>query len=54
MLGWLGEEEAKERVMKAVENVCGAGILTADLGGKANTKEVTTAICEELERLADK
>ncbi|KAK0104507.1 3-isopropylmalate dehydrogenase [Cadophora gregata] len=54
MMGWLGESEARLRLLKAVENVCGAGILTADLGGKANTKEVTQAICAELEKLASK
>ncbi|KAH9210796.1 isocitrate/isopropylmalate dehydrogenase [Leptodontidium sp. 2 PMI_412] len=52
MMGWLGEPEAKVRLLKAVENVCAAGVLTADLGGKANTKEVTQAICAELEKLA--
>jgi tartrate dehydrogenase len=54
MLGWLGEEEAKARLMKAVENVCSAGILTRDLGGTANTKEVTKAVCEEIEKLGSK
>ncbi|PVH87196.1 isocitrate/isopropylmalate dehydrogenase [Cadophora sp. DSE1049] len=54
MMGWLGESEARLRLLEAVENVCGAGILTADLGGKANTKEVTQAICAELEKLASK
>lgn len=52
MMGWLGEPEARVRLLKAVENVCAAGVLTADLGGKANTKEVTQAICAELEKLA--
>ncbi|KAG4438653.1 hypothetical protein IFR05_005834 [Cadophora sp. M221] len=52
MMGWLGEPEARVRLLKAVENVCAAGVLTADLGGKANTKEVTEAICAELEKLA--
>lgn len=51
MLGWLGEEEGKVRLMRAVENVCEKGILTKDLGGTANTKDVTKAVCEELERL---
>jgi tartrate dehydrogenase/decarboxylase/D-malate dehydrogenase len=32
--------------MRAVEQVCAAGILTPDLGGKATTKEVTRAVCE--------
>lgn len=51
MLGWLGESEAKDTLMQAIENVCSAGVLTADLEGTANTKEVTQAICEELEKL---
>lgn len=54
MLGWLGEAEAKDTLMKAIENVCTAGVLTADLGGTANTKEVTRAICEELEKLGSR
>jgi tartrate dehydrogenase/decarboxylase/D-malate dehydrogenase len=32
--------------MRAVEQVCAAGILTPDLGGKATTKAVTRAVCE--------
>ncbi|KUJ18665.1 isocitrate/isopropylmalate dehydrogenase [Mollisia scopiformis] len=51
MLGWLGEEEAKEKLMRAVENVCEKGILTKDLGGTAMTKDVTKAVCDEIERL---
>jgi isocitrate/isopropylmalate dehydrogenase len=51
MLGWIGEEGGKKRLMTAVENVCEKGILTRDLGGTANTKEVTQAVCEEIERL---
>jgi isocitrate/isopropylmalate dehydrogenase len=54
MLGWLGEEGAKARLMEAVKNVCSAGILTKDLGGTANTKDVTRAVCEEIERLGPK
>lgn len=48
---WLGEEDAKVRLMKAVENVCEKGILTKDPGGTAMTKDVTKAVCEEIERL---
>jgi isocitrate/isopropylmalate dehydrogenase len=54
MLGWIGEEGAKAHLMEAVENVCSAGILTRDLGGTANTKEVTKAVCKEIERLGSK
>lgn len=40
--------------MKAVENVCERGIMTKDLGGTAMTKDVTRAVCEEIERLERK
>ena len=49
MLEHLGEKEAAARLMQAVERVTGAGVaLTADLGGKANTKQVTEAVCAAL------
>lgn len=51
MLRWIGEEDAAKKLMVAVENVCGKGILTKDLGGSANTKDVTKAVCEEIGRL---
>ena len=35
-------------LMVAVEQVCAAGVLTPDLGGKATTKEVTRAVCEAI------
>jgi len=31
-----------------VEQVCAAGIVTPDLGGKATTVEVTRAVCEAI------
>jgi tartrate dehydrogenase/decarboxylase/D-malate dehydrogenase len=46
MLEHLGEKPAAALLMRAVEQVCTAGILTPDLGGKATTKEVTRAVCE--------
>ena len=51
MLGWLGEEDAKNELMACVERVCEAGILTKDLGGTAMTKDVTKAVCNEIEKL---
>lgn len=51
MLGWLGEEDAKEKLMACVERVCEAGILTKDLGGTAMTKDVTKSVCDEIEKL---
>jgi len=52
MLTWIGEEDAAKKLMIAVENVCRNGVLTRDLGGNANTKDVTKAVCEEIVRLA--
>ncbi|KZM26415.1 uncharacterized protein EKO05_0005901 [Ascochyta rabiei] len=51
MLTWLGEEKAAMKMMKAVENVAERGIVTKDLGGDSNTKEVTDAVCSELEKV---
>jgi tartrate dehydrogenase/decarboxylase / D-malate dehydrogenase len=46
LLNHLGEAEASERLMRAVEKVTGAGILTPDVGGTAATKEVTDAVVD--------
>ena len=51
MLTWLGEENAANRLMEAVEAVTERGITTRDLGGSAGTKEVTDAVCQELEKI---
>ena len=51
MVRWLGHESAAESLLECVENVCEAGIKTKDLGGTATTKEVTIAVCREIERL---
>jgi tartrate dehydrogenase/decarboxylase / D-malate dehydrogenase len=51
MLEHLGEKPAADLLMRAVEQVCAAGILAPDLGGKANTKEVTAAVIEALRGL---
>ena len=48
MLEHLGEAQAAGTLMRAVETVCAAGVLTPDLGGKATTKEVTAAVCDAL------
>ena len=45
MLEHLGEDAAAKRLMAAVERVCADGVLTADVGGKATTAEVTAAVC---------
>ncbi|MDH5798732.1 MAG: tartrate dehydrogenase [Paracoccaceae bacterium] len=44
MLDHLGEPAAATRLMRAVEQVCAAGILTPDVGGTATTQEVTDAV----------
>ena len=48
MLDHLGEANAAQRLMRAVERVCAAGILTPDVGGTAMTKEVTAAIVDAI------
>ena len=44
MLEHLGEQPAADRLMKAIEEVCAAGIMTPDVGGTATTAEVTEAM----------
>ncbi len=44
MLEHLGEQDAANRLMNAVEKVTGAGVLTPDVGGSATTQEVTDAV----------
>lgn len=48
MLEWLGEKEAGEQLMEAVEAVCVDGIKTKDLGGSSTTKEVTDAVVKRI------
>ncbi len=48
MLDHLGEASAAALLMRAVEQVCAAGITTPDLGGRATTAEVTHAVCEAI------
>jgi isocitrate/isopropylmalate dehydrogenase len=50
MLNWLGEHEAGKLLLDITETVCENGIMTRDLGGTATTKEVTAAVCAEIER----
>ncbi|KAL4866285.1 hypothetical protein BDV12DRAFT_187573 [Aspergillus spectabilis] len=44
MLTWVGNKEAADNLMRCVELVCEAGVLTGDLGGKAKTQDVVDAI----------
>ena len=48
MLEHLGEADAARRLMRAVEKVCADGILTPDVGGNANTQQVTDAVCDAI------
>lgn len=54
MVRWLGYDAAADYLMECVEAVCASGTLTRDLGGSAGTKEVTEAICKEIEISAGK
>jgi len=48
MLEHLGEKDAALRLMRAVEKVTASGLHTPDLGGKATTREVTSAVCDAI------
>ena len=49
MLDQLGEKEAADLMLAAIEAVTGEGkILTPDLGGKASTDEVVNAVMAKL------
>src|ERR1700675_2978392 len=48
MLEHLGEKNAALQLMHAVERVTASGLHTPDLGGKATTREVTSAVCDAI------
>ena len=48
MLEHLYERDAAQLLMQAVECVTTSGIHTPDLGGKATTQEVTSAVCDAI------
>ena len=52
MLEHLGLPQAHDLVMKAMSAVLASGIKTADIGGRANTSQVTNAVVKEIHRLA--
>ncbi|TKX21200.1 homoisocitrate dehydrogenase-2 [Elsinoe australis] len=57
MVRWVGKgelDQIADKMIDAIENVTAAGIKTRDLRGTANTKEVTEAICAEIEKLLKK
>jgi tartrate dehydrogenase/decarboxylase / D-malate dehydrogenase len=49
MLEHLGEIEASRWLLRAVEQVTGAGVLTPDLGGSATTKDVADAVIKAVQ-----
>lgn len=49
MLEHLGEKDAAQRLMRAIERVTAAGILTPDVGGTATTKQVTDAMVDAIQ-----
>ncbi len=51
MLEHLGFPESGDLVMEAMKSVFAEGICTADIGGKANTAEVTDAICAKIRKI---
>lgn len=48
MLDHLEEREASQQLMRAIEQVTLAGIVTPDVGGAASTREVAEAMCRAL------
>ena len=54
MLRWLGQEDAANVLLESVETVVEEGCRTADLGGNARTKDVTSEICRVIERALDR
>lgn len=48
MLEHLGEANAAERLLKAVDQVCASGVMTPDIGGDATTEQVTDAVVEAI------
>lgn len=52
MLEHLGFADAGELVMNALTETLAAGMTTADVGGRANTREVTEAVCTRIRMLA--
>jgi tartrate dehydrogenase/decarboxylase/D-malate dehydrogenase len=54
MLEHLGFPASGDLVMKALKETIASGICTPDVGGKANTLQVTDAICDRIRRPASK
>jgi tartrate dehydrogenase/decarboxylase/D-malate dehydrogenase len=52
MLEHLGFPDCGDLVMRALVETLSAGIATVDIGGRANTKDVTEAICRKIRELS--
>jgi isocitrate/isopropylmalate dehydrogenase len=52
MVAWLGEKDAADYLMQAVETVLQWGYRTRDLGGVSGSADVTNAVVQELERMS--
>jgi tartrate dehydrogenase/decarboxylase/D-malate dehydrogenase len=48
MLEHLGEKQAADRLMRAIETAVADGILTPDVGGSSTTDQVTEAVIEAI------
>jgi tartrate dehydrogenase/decarboxylase/D-malate dehydrogenase len=48
MLEHLGEADAAQLLMQAIERVTASGLHTPDLGGTATTRDVTSAVCDTI------
>lgn len=53
MLEHIGEPAAAARLMRAVDRVCAAGIMTPDVGGDATTAQVTQAVISAIQTAND-
>lgn len=57
MVRWIGNgklDKVADGLMQAIENVTVAGVKTKDLGGSKSTKDVTEAVCQEIENVLKK
>ncbi|KAK5175516.1 uncharacterized protein LTR77_000655 [Saxophila tyrrhenica] len=57
MVRWVGQgslDKTADQLMEAIENISERGVRTRDMGGQASTKEVTDAVCKEVEAIIGK
>ena len=52
LLEHLGEKAAADAIFEAINATSAAGIITADLGGKASSREVAASVMENLYAMA--